>query len=119
MVNYGHVLCGVQMILTINLYFQKLKKATASIGYEMLDVLTIPFDREDPDVEKSAVTVGLTVDGPVAWQPTKLKGKTWDPFSKEMLQVALLLIQKMLHLFDLFLKKNTFVQKLFFSITLK
>ena len=47
---------------------KELKKAAGSIGYEMLDVLTIPFDCEDPDVKKSAVTVGLKVHDPVSWQ---------------------------------------------------
>ena len=59
----------------------------------MLDELTIPFDREDPDVDKSAVTVCLTVDGPVDWKPTKARCRTWDASHREILQVVVLLVR--------------------------
>ena len=67
---------------------KKLKKATGSIGYEMLDALTIPFDRKDPDVDKSSVTVGLKIDGPVGWKPADPRRKTWDPLNREIVQVC-------------------------------
>ena len=71
-------------------FLKKLRTKAGGYGYDLLDELTIPFDHKDPDVEKSAVTVGLTVDGPVGWKPTYLRGKTWDPFKREILQVCCL-----------------------------
>ena len=64
-----------------------MRSKAAGFGYEMLDELTIPFDRKDPDLEQSQVTVGLLVNGPVSWQPTRSTDKRWDPSNREMCQV--------------------------------
>ena len=54
----------------------------------MLDTLTIPFDHEDPNVEKSSVTVSLKVDGPVNWKPADPTSKAWYPLKREIAQVC-------------------------------
>ena len=53
----------------------------------MLDELTVPFDCKDPDLEKTEVTVGLTVTGPVPWEPT-VPNKNWNTSERKLTEVG-------------------------------
>ena len=53
----------------------------------MLEQLTFPIDYEDFAVEKSEVSVGLTVTDPGHWVPTNPNDRTWDGTFKKMVEV--------------------------------
>ena len=53
----------------------------------MLEQLTLPIDYDKFEVEKSEVSVALTVTDPFDWVPINKNDKTWDEFYQKMLQV--------------------------------
>ena len=59
----------------------------ARFGLERLDLLTVPNEHGDFDVEKGAVTVSLIVTDSLPWKPTKPNDRKWNAENKEMIQV--------------------------------
>ena len=53
----------------------------------MLEQLTLPIDYEDFEVEKSEVSVGLTITDPGNWVPTNPNDRTWDETFEKMVEV--------------------------------
>ena len=56
----------------------------------MLEQLTMSIDYEDFEVEKSEVSVALTVTDPVSWIPTNPHDTTWNGTFKKMVEVQYL-----------------------------
>ena len=53
----------------------------------MLEQLTLPIDYDKFEVEKSEVSVALTVTDPYDWIPATKNDSTWDETFHKMLQV--------------------------------
>ena len=70
----------------------------------MLEQLTLPIDYEDFDVDKSEVSVALTVTDPFSWIPTNPHDTTWDGIFKRMLEMNCLCQFQCLFYFQFFKK---------------
>ena len=64
-----------------------MKTDAGQLGLQLLEQLTLPIDYEDFEVNKSEVSIVLTVTDSGSWGPTLPTDGKWDANFKRMVEV--------------------------------